>query len=392
MRATRMIKDIEVKKKADLAVGTARHPQEDFQRHMAQLRSETIQARRLAEHILNLSREGMTQPRRAVMTDVLSIDPVCADRASSKSRASGNQLNFNPLHPSMELPPEQLIRLLGMEGKPARRQHTPRPIKAPAVSAGKPEHREISALTADSFSICASPEDGLPATRKRSAGAGVKTPRDKIRRTALLPSAIVVSVLAGLGLSFYVFWWSPPAGQSPVTQAPETTGAPVAKAVLSSGKTAVPATPSAALVTSPPTERQLPRAVDGPQWRAAVAVQEQRLRNAAEARFREDLQNTGSGIGNLRPTPPGQPAASVYSDTTPSASAAPGGAASNGIATVVDPVSNTVFEESGGLESSPMTENGAPQKEPSRQPVIAGDGDPLPPINPRDSTEPETSF
>lgn len=31
------------------------------------------------------------------------------------------QLNFNPLHPSMELPPEQLIRLLGMETKKDRK-------------------------------------------------------------------------------------------------------------------------------------------------------------------------------------------------------------------------------------------------------------------------------
>ncbi|MDT8386176.1 MAG: hypothetical protein RQ736_01575 [Thiogranum sp.] len=31
------------------------------------------------------------------------------------------QLNFNPIHPSMELPPEQLIRLLGMETKKDRK-------------------------------------------------------------------------------------------------------------------------------------------------------------------------------------------------------------------------------------------------------------------------------
>lgn len=39
----------------------------------------------------------------------------------SQAGPESAQLNFNPIHPSMELPPEQLIRLLGMETKKDRK-------------------------------------------------------------------------------------------------------------------------------------------------------------------------------------------------------------------------------------------------------------------------------
>jgi hypothetical protein len=259
----------------------------------------------------------------------------------------------------MELPPEQLIRLLGLEGKPARRHHTPGPVEA-SVSAGQAERRETIASTTDSFSICALPEDGLPTSRKRPASAGVNAPRGRSRRTALLPSAIVTGVLAGLGLSLYLFWWAPPAARAPAAPAPETTGIPDTKAVLPPGKTTTRATSSAALTTSPPTERRLAPAVDDPQWRATVAAQEQRLRDAAETRFREGLKNTEPGIEDLRSAPPGQSVASVNSVTAPASSTTSDGAASNGIATIFELAPDAATEETGGLETAPGAERDTP--------------------------------
>jgi hypothetical protein len=53
---------------------------------------------------------------------------------NNKPAAGRGALAFNPLHPSMELPPEQLIRLLGMESKKTRKHMKTRRASNPQKS------------------------------------------------------------------------------------------------------------------------------------------------------------------------------------------------------------------------------------------------------------------
>ena len=114
---------------------TSERPQRRrVQEQMAQLRSEAVLARRLAEQIETVSlHEGPSQGTQAMKhTSKTDSGP---SRPQTKGGANpptggGGRLAFNPLHPSMELPPEQLIRLLSLETKKTRKKEAHQPRKA----------------------------------------------------------------------------------------------------------------------------------------------------------------------------------------------------------------------------------------------------------------------
>ena len=139
-RAEKLAEPVEIL--MENGAGLHNRQRQQAERLMAELRSEAVRARRLAEHIENLSQETAAYKHKwkHTMTDSTIVDPGHKQRlqrrTDDKLASSGSQLNFNPLHPSMELPPEQLIRLLGMEGKKIRKSRKTRrsPKQAPAAT------------------------------------------------------------------------------------------------------------------------------------------------------------------------------------------------------------------------------------------------------------------
>ncbi|MGD8843623.1 MAG: hypothetical protein PVJ83_09130, partial [Gammaproteobacteria bacterium] len=91
--------------------------------------------------------------------------------SSNEPRTRGSHMNFNPLHPSMELPPEQLIRLLGMEGKKSRKK------SKTAVRPRKPVRPPVEELPA------IIPERSTPAPA-RSRTPTRHTPHNEYERSA----------------------------------------------------------------------------------------------------------------------------------------------------------------------------------------------------------------
>jgi hypothetical protein len=304
----------------------ARRRQEQIQRHMAQLRSEAVQARRLAEQIDNLSRERTMHERKTAMNNASLVGSESSRRASDKPRASGSQSNFNPLHPSMELPPEQLIRLLGLGGKKTRKQRKPPTVKPVPPQeqqndANRAEEVAREASLADTWKL---PDDMLPASRKSAAKPANntgKTARSRTRRAyvdeavfqrrhnALLVPAVAVGAFAGVIVSAYLFWWQPSSEQSAGAKPAGDAKPPIAAtAAMPPKKTATNAEPSVNPVPSAPIERKQPSVINNEKWRAAVQAQEERLRAAAEERLRARAQatrtNAAETSGVVAPTIP----------------------------------------------------------------------------------------
>jgi len=98
--------------------------------------------------------------RDSSMTNTVTAAPEHSHRPHHPTAAglpaNGGQSIFNPLHPSMALPPEQLIRLLGLQDKKYRATETSRSITgsrphstgsdsrtASAVPPGRGRHRSL---------------------------------------------------------------------------------------------------------------------------------------------------------------------------------------------------------------------------------------------------------
>lgn len=317
-RAARLNDVIEKQAQKGNGEALVQNRQQEIQQQLAQLRSEAVQARRLAEQINNLSREATTQQRRPRMSHTPTVDPGQAQqlsrRAADKSRASGSQTRFNPLHPSLELPPEQLIRLLGLEDKPSRRKHK----SGVAESARADLHS--GNLSTPPAAVPVSESAPLPRLevptdhrmyQKRQYRDRDTTPF-KQGRPSLLLMATGIGILAGIAVSAYVFWWqsdaqpklpealvkTPPAATTAGIPAPvKRQSSAIAAPSPATTKTAPPAAVTAPTVkpqltrpettSAPPTENT---PADDPRWRAAVEAQEQRLRAAAAQRLRERMQ------------------------------------------------------------------------------------------------------
>ena len=199
----------------------SRRQYRNVQEEMARLRSEAIQARRLAEQIEMVSLQN--QPSQGTQDMVQASKQKSATSrgpekgTSEKAPAGGNRMAFNPLHPSMELPPEQLIRLLGLETKKTRKQDARQARKRPET----PAPRSAGHDTKPSAQL------PPPIRPQRSRAAAAHTRTEKSRSGLLLP-AIAVGVLAGVAASGYFFWYQdgPVVGTRPTASA---VSAPVRK-------------------------------------------------------------------------------------------------------------------------------------------------------------------
>jgi len=271
--------------------------QQQIQERMARLRAEAVQARRLAEHINTLSQEATKRKRKPVMTDTTIVDPEHTHqqnrRTSDKPRAGGRQSSFNPLHPSMELPPEQLIRLLGLEGKKVRKKNKTIRAKAPAGHVSRPAAgmpaAEIPPVPEPLAPMRAETSVARRAPRKQRARQDLSAFPE--RRTGLLLPALGIGVLAGLAVTAYLFWWQPAPASTPATRSAGTRESVAAPPRVLPVKRTQPSPVSAPArhVTEPAKPRQQELATD-PKWRTALTAREQQLRAAAEQRLNQRIQ------------------------------------------------------------------------------------------------------
>ncbi|GEM_PF-1459168 len=261
------------------------------ERQMAKLRSDAVQARRLAEHIENLSQgtAAYKRKRKHAMTDSTIVDPGHAQRlqrrAQDRSASGGKQMNFNPLHPSMELPPEQLIRLLGMESKKIRKSRTrkPRP-PASLKQTGTPQTEAAD-----------EPKTRLPETEKAAeqtlspVNRSIQYERCEAPqafdngRSGLLVPALVAGAVAGMVISGYLFWLQPAATEAQKAPVSVSTDRP-AQAQTGSK----PVTHTTAPATSAAKEKKM-NAQERADWQAAIQAREQQLHSAAKQRLDEDI-------------------------------------------------------------------------------------------------------
>jgi len=254
---------------------------------MAKLRSEAVRARRLAEHIESLSQQTATykHKRKRAMTDKTIVDPGHAQRlqrrTDGKPAPGASQLNFNPVHPSMELPPEQLIRLLGMESKKTRKSRKTRRAPkraAAAVPATVDTHTDSAPPPAKARSQAASP------TNRNIQYERCEAPQvfDEGHSRLLVPS-LLVGVVAGIAVSGYLFWYQP--ADTAVQKTPAPVIAKQRQKPQPKGQL-VKRTP--APVATPATKQKM-SAQENAAWRARVEAQQQRLHSAAEQRLAEHI-------------------------------------------------------------------------------------------------------
>ncbi|HED18144.1 MAG TPA: hypothetical protein ENI74_01405 [Gammaproteobacteria bacterium] len=216
------------------------------------------------------------------MTDTTIVTPGSAKRqqrrTGDKPGPRGNRLNFNPLHPSMELPPEQLIRLLGMESKKIRKSRKTRavPKQAPAAALKTADtERDCTPPSAKPRPQAVSPVD-------RSVQYEHCEPPQVFgsERSGLLVPSLLVGLVAGVVVSGYLFWSRPAQQKTP------------APAIV---KQAQPKQSQRQLVertTTPTATEQKMSAQENTAWRATIKAREQRLRTAAEQRLSERMSQT----------------------------------------------------------------------------------------------------
>jgi len=271
----------------------AHRQRERAEKEMATLRAEAVQARRLATQIENLHQSAPIQRKGRIMNTTIA-DPGQAQRMKRRGtdspHATGGQLSFNPLHPSMELPPEHLIRLLGLENKTKRRRKHSRPASAASAvstpSNSKPVNKPVKI--------------SLPGTPPASAERERDTVPAPFGERRLLVPSVIVGAAVGVIVSAYLFLGGPEDVVQPVIQAtpaasrampprpntPPRTAPAMAPAAVSVPAAAPVATPATVPVAAPhPTEAKPVNAV--PQ--ADVVIREEQLRREAQQRFSERM-------------------------------------------------------------------------------------------------------
>jgi hypothetical protein len=291
------------------------------QEQMAQLRSEAVHARRLAEQVETVSLDDGPRQGTPSMNDKTHRDAIAKPQNKSDGphtgAGSGARLAFNPLHPSMELPPEQLIRLLSLETKKTRRKESRPSRKSSRATSGQSVRREGSATTEQ-------PPARMRAQRNYATVAQVESEK---RRGSLFLPALAVGMVVGLAASAYVFWSQPvPVSTDATLASPATgtrqddtaqartalpdTGAAASKQPAEPARTASPqsrpahtaaaAQPSAADEATPQTNQQAGR-------KAAIKAERERLRGEAEQRFAELLKQSESGVLPAEPVMASEP-------------------------------------------------------------------------------------
>jgi hypothetical protein len=221
--------------------------------------------------------------------------------------AAGGKAHFNPLHPSMELPPEQLIRLLGVESKKTRqqdrslrRQEKPSRQQSKSPQPNQPVERTVSQLKRESSSqpqeIRHSPE--AEAFRARRERERPSTARSAKKRSGIFLPAMAVGVLTGIAVSVYLFWSQPetatPDKLKPAPVASRPLQQPEARRQPDKNESVAPTAPKpkVAAPTAPqprpttvPVKKQAAKTVDETQWQASVEAETRRLSDAAERRL-----------------------------------------------------------------------------------------------------------
>ena len=278
--------------------GASLRQRQQAERQMAELRSEAVRARRLAEHIENLSQETAAYKHKwkHTMTDSTIVDPGHKQRlqrrTDDKLASSGSQLNFNPLHPSMELPPEQLIRLLGMESKKIRKSRKTRrsPKQAPAATLATVNDQ------ADATPAPAKPQPQSVRPVDRSIQYEHCEPPQVFDngRSGLLVPSLLVGVVVGIAISGYLFWYQ--------SEDVAVQNAPAPAVVKKLQKKPLP---KSELVKRTPATKQKMTAQEKAAWQASVEAREQRLHATAKQRLAERVsqQQQVSRQAELQPAP-----------------------------------------------------------------------------------------
>jgi hypothetical protein len=339
---------------------------------MAQLRSGAVRARRLAEHIESLSRRTTKRTRNQTMTESSIFDPGHSQhpKPDIKNKPAGRgALAFNPLHPSMELPPEQLIRLLGMESKKTRnhmkmRCSSNQQKSHPAIDEQKPQlspdqqdswrstdeqkthaskDPQQSHRVADEQKIHLSPSQGAQKKaidrQQRPEPQQVISPShpmeyernqpavfDKQGRGWLLP-ALITGLVAGFTISASLFWYqSPPAAEQKVP-APAVSNEPqnqrIPKQQPTSQRVNRNAAPASTKTTTLPAQVPAKSARTGndANRRAALKAEQNRLRRAAEQRLTERLTRMKANreLADLQAPPAAEPMPAAAAALSPAA-------------------------------------------------------------------------
>ena len=317
-RARQLKERVEKATKKDGEDDAAGQRQRQIQRHMAQLRSDAVQARRLAEQIDNLSQQATAGKRKRTMTNTPTMEPGHSPgltrRSSDKPAGAGSQSNFNPLHPSMELPPEQLIRLLGLEDKKSRKKRKP---SAPAQTEPTTVH-DRGEQTDEPLATMTTERRAPDASRAASGSSRSMQRRQKeqtratlfeeTRRKLLLP-AIGFGLVAGIAVSVLLLRGQPePLTTSEAKSAVSGTPVPASRPAAVIRKP-VPTTPADRPVANGKVGTAAPVAASNPKWQAAIRVQEQRLRDAAQQRLDQRILQASQSASAAAPeatlaTPP----------------------------------------------------------------------------------------
>jgi len=341
---------------------------------MAQLRSEAVQAQRLAEHIESLSRRATKRTRNRTMTESSIFDPGHSQHPKpgmkNKPTAGRGALAFNPLHPSMELPPEQLVRLLGMESKKPRKhlkiqrssnqQKSRRAIDEQKTQPSPNQQDSCRATDEQKPQASQDPQkshrvaDEQKTHRSPSQGAQKKTTdrqqRPEPQQVAppshrmeyernepavfdkrgpgwLLP-ALVTGLVAGVTVSASLFWYQ----SSPVAEqkapAPVVSSEPQNRRIPKQQpnsqpvkrKSAQGSAKTATLPTQVPAKAA--RSGNDANWQAALKAEQNSLRSAAEQRLTEQLtkMNVNRELADVQ-APPADghtPAAAAGAESPPS--------------------------------------------------------------------------
>ena len=290
-------------------------------------------------------------------------------------------LTFNPLHPSQELPPEQLIRLLGMESKKTRKhmntvrsprqqkpqraikedtiQRSPAPPKSHNSSdEQKPqrsENAQKSVYVADGPKAKTRPSPGQAPERKPAdreerpepqQQAGARHPMEYERNQPavldqrgpgwLLP-ALVIGLVAGAVVSASLYWFQSSTvvkqGTATARASSETRARQTPNQQPNNQRATRKPTSGSANNASPPAKatakapvRAATTANDANRQKAIISEQN-RLRHAAEQRLTERLTKipVSRELADS-PTPPAADSASAAASTLPTT---PGGPAAD---------------------------------------------------------------
>lgn len=275
--------------------GHIHREQQHIEQEMSQLRARAVQARRLAEHIEGLS--GSPSPPEwtkssANIKDVHSARTKAGTRRKDGvSAGSPGPRSFNPLHPSMELPPEQLIRLLKLHTRKTRKHK--KQIKSQQADPVTPDSPDtVTVVTTQTTRTRTRPEQTVSPPAFAEPG----------RRGLLLPSTIA-GILLGSAVSAWLFL-EPHDGRQPtvsttVTEqlqqpstparktAPAAAPAPVANLAIA----APPAPPLAATSVADEKSTSVSRQTPDSEWRAAVLKEQKRLYREARQRFNTQLES-----------------------------------------------------------------------------------------------------